>query len=444
MRRPALRRTSALLASLLAGVLTLTACDFDGAYDLPLPGSPVDADDSYEITADFNDILNIVPRSPVMVDDVTVGEVTEVERVGWHARVTLRIRDDVELPDNAVAQVKQVSLLGEKYIALDDPAGAQPTGKLADGDHIGLDETARSPEVEEVLGALSMLLSGGGVGQLSTIFDELNQLMDGRQDKLRNVLGNLRDVVGTLDEQKGDILRALEAVNSLTATLNAEKKTITDALDATGPAIAVLREQHDNLIAMLTGLEQLGEVGTRVIRKSKDDLLDSLRELQPVLAQLNAAGDDLAPGLSLAVSFPFPPSAANIIQGDYADTSAIFDVNLAELYPDPAGIPPIVPDPVDVLDGVLKCLQSGSLTSQACLDVLADVDLFNNLREQCLTAEYRGTAICQAVNAIPLTQDLPGLDDLLNLNLPLGLKQALAGANAAPEPTARDLYGGTS
>ncbi len=429
---------------LMGTVLLLTGCEFDGAYDLPLPGSPVDADHSYEITADFNDILSVVPRSPVMVDDVTVGEVTEVERVGWNARVTLRVRDDVKLPDNAVAEVKQVSLLGEKYIALEDPAGAEPTGQLSDGDHITIDETARSPEVEEVLGALSMLLSGGGVGQLSTIFDELNQLMDGRTDKLRSVLTNLRDVVGTLDEQKGDILRALEAVNNLTATLNAEKQTITDALDATGPAIAVLRSQHENLIRMLQGLDELGRVGTRVIERSKDDLLDSLRELQPVLQRLNEAGDDLAPGLSLAVSFPFPPSAAEIIQGDYADTSAIFDINLAEIYPDPLQIPPIVPDPVELLNGVLECLTSGSLTSQACLGVLADVDLFNNLREACLTAEYASSVICTAVNAIPLTQVVPSLQDLLDLNLPLGLKQALAGANASPNPSAQDLFGGGS
>jgi phospholipid/cholesterol/gamma-HCH transport system substrate-binding protein len=46
--------------------LVATGCKFDGAYDLPLPGSPVDADHSYEVTAEFADILNVVPRSPVM------------------------------------------------------------------------------------------------------------------------------------------------------------------------------------------------------------------------------------------------------------------------------------------------------------------------------------------------------------------------------------------
>ena len=148
-----------------------------------------------------------------MVDDVTVGEVTEVDRVGWHARVTLRIRDDVELPDNAIADIRQVSLLGEKYVALEPPADAEPTGTLSDGDNIALADTGRNPEVEEVLGALSFLLSGGGVGQLGTITHELNEVMDGRTDRLRHLLGSLEDVVGTLDDQKGDIIRAMEAID---------------------------------------------------------------------------------------------------------------------------------------------------------------------------------------------------------------------------------------
>ena len=76
-----------------AGALVLSGCQFEGAYDLPLPGSPVDEDDAYQVTAEFDDVLNVVPRSVVMVDDVTVGEVTEVDRIGWHAKVTMNVRN---------------------------------------------------------------------------------------------------------------------------------------------------------------------------------------------------------------------------------------------------------------------------------------------------------------------------------------------------------------
>ena len=462
-----------LLLGLVSLALVTSACDFDGAYDLPLPGSPVDDDHSFQVTAEFEDILNVVPRSPVMVDDVTVGEVTDVERVGWHARVTLRIKDDVDLPDNAVADIRQVSLLGEKYVSLEAPAGVAPTGRLSDGDTIELADTGRNPEVEEVLGALSFLLSGGGVAQLGTITHELNAVMDGRTDRLKHLLGSLEDVVGTIDDQKEDILRAMESLNSLTATLNAEKDTITDALDATGPAIEVLAAQHDELIAMLGSLDQLGEVGTRVISQSKDDILASLDHLQPVLQRLHEAGNDLAPGLNLLLSFPFPKEASQIVKGDYANTSIRADINLQNVIPNGqpgGGIPPILPDPGETLTRVEKCLRSGDIQSKACLKLLDSLRLFTNLKKECRKKKYAQNPVCVIVRALPGAGDgldpqgvldyllgvlglpggdtggLPGLPGLPDLPGGLGglLGNALADGRPSAEPSASGLFGGGS
>jgi phospholipid/cholesterol/gamma-HCH transport system substrate-binding protein len=429
---------------LVAAALLLTSCKFDGAYDLPLPGSPVDADNAIKITADFEDILNIVPKSPVMVDDVTVGEVTDVERVGWHAKVTMLVRKDVDLPDNAIAEIRQVSLLGEKYVALEPPPEGASDNRLGDGDNIPLSSTGRNPEVEEVLGALSFLLSGGGVAQLGTITKELNKVMDGRQDNLRHLLSSLTDVVGTLDDQKGDIIRAMESVNNLTATLNQEKQTVTGALDVAGPAIRVLADQHDELIAMLSALDRLGVVGTRVIGASKDDLLKSLAHLRPVLSRLHAAGDKLAPGLNLIISFPFPKEASEIVRGDYANTSIRADINLENFLPTGTTIPDIdipdlpIPDlpPVgQVLSDVQKCLQSLDITSQACQKVLADVDLLTSLKKKCKKDKYKTNPVCTVLNSLP---DLP-LDELGDLLGTLGL-----GRTSPTNPSTRDLYGGTS
>jgi phospholipid/cholesterol/gamma-HCH transport system substrate-binding protein len=294
-----LRRLRDGILVALAGSLFLTACEFDGAYDLPLPGSPVDDDNSFTITAEFADVLSVVPRSPVLVDDVTVGEVTEVDRVDWHAKVTMRVREDVVLPENSIAVIRQTSLLGEKYVSLEPDPGAEPTGQLGEGDHLALSATSRNPEVEEVLGALSFLLSGGGVGQLGTITRELNDVMSGRTERLRSLLGSLDRVVGTLDDQKADIIRAMESVNNLAATLNDGKETIAKSLDVMGPAIKVLSDQHAELMKMLRALDRLGVVGTRVIGATRDDLLSELRSLRPVLHKLNEAGDSLPNGLSL-------------------------------------------------------------------------------------------------------------------------------------------------
>jgi phospholipid/cholesterol/gamma-HCH transport system substrate-binding protein len=443
------------LGLVLTAALLTSACDFDGAYDLPLPGGPVDADDAITVTAEFEDILNVVPKSPVMVADVTVGEVTDVERVGWHAKITMLVREDVELPDNAVAEIRQVSLLGEKYVALTPPAEGAASGRLGDGDNIPLSATSRNPEVEEVLGALSFLLSGGGVAQLGTITEELNKAMSGRQEDLRHLLTSLTDVVGTLDDQKADIIRAMQSVSDLTATLNAEKETVTGALDVAGPAVAVLADQHDELVAMLSALDRLGEVGTRVITASKDDLLESLAHLQPVLSKLRKAGDQLAPGLNLLLSFPFPKEASEVARGDYANTSIRADINLENLLPPGADIPdlpipdipiPDVPPVGEVLTDVQKCLQSADLTSAACKKVLADVDLLSSLRAKCQKERHRSNPVCQVLNTVP---DVP-LDDLgdvlggvLGNVLGRSLGTSLSSGRPSGGASTRALYGGS-
>ncbi len=424
-----MRRPTRWLAAVAAGAVLLSGCDFDGAYDLPLPGSPVDEDDSFEVSADFADVLNVVPRSPVMVDDVVVGEVTEVDRVGWHARVTMRVKDNVVLPDNAIAEIRQVSLLGEKYVALEAPPDEESDGRLGNGDTIALAATGRNPEVEEVLGALSFLLSGGGVAQLGTITREANLVMSGRQGRLRSMLGSLEGVVGTLDQQKTDIIHALDSLNNLAGTLNSEKDTIGEALDAVGPAVEVLADQHDELISMLSALDRLGEVGTRVINASKEDVLSMLDDLEPILSGLRGAGRKLAPGINLLASFPFPKAANSIVQGDYADTIARVELDLRNLYAS-TGLPEIqLPDPGEVLDQVGRCLRSGSLTSAACVKVLDSVNLLKELKKQCKQPANENNVVCKVLNSVPdldLGNLLGGLTGGLS-----GLAQGLTGNPAA-------------
>ena len=324
-------RTRAFLAML--GIVAMASGCGIQAYDLPLPGKEVGEGKGYVVTAEFNDVVDVVPRTKVMANDVPVGQVDTVKREGWHAKITMTIRKNIELPADALANVRQTSLLGEKYIALVAPEGSTvaSAGKLGDGAAIGLDRTNRNPEVEEVLGALSFLLAGGGVGQLKTISDELNTMMDGRTGDMRALLGNLETTVASLNQQKGSIIKAMEQVDRLTRTLNKESKSIEEALDSFGPALKVLREQHDDLMKMMKSLDKLGVVATRVINQSGANLTTALEELQPTLRELADAGDSLPRGLTMAASFPFPENAAGLAMGDYSNALFHMDLDLGKL-----------------------------------------------------------------------------------------------------------------
>ncbi|MFI9612359.1 MCE family protein [Streptomyces sp. NPDC052023] len=312
--------------------LLLSGCEFNGWYDVELPGGAASDGRAYRVTVEFRDVLDLVPQSAVKVDDVTVGSVEKVELNGWHARVRLRVADSVRLPANAVAELRQTSVLGEKYVALSAPPGTAPVGRLRDGDRVPLGRSGRSPEIEEVLSALSALLNGGGVAQLKTITVELNKALEGRENRVRSLLEELDTFLGGLDDQRRDIVRAIEAVDRLAGRLGKEKRTIATAVDTMPPALKVLADQRRDLTKMLTALSRLGTTGTRVVKASRDDTVANLKQLRPILKQLNKAGADLPNALELLTTYPFPRNAVDAIKGDYVNLSVTADLDLASLY----------------------------------------------------------------------------------------------------------------
>lgn len=311
-----MNRALTRVVALCAGVLLLAGCgSFRGAYSISLPGGADLGDDPYTVTVQFLDVLDLVPQSGVRVADVPVGRVDGIELAeDWTAEVTVLVNGDVELPENAVAMVQQTSLLGEKYVELAAPGGGEePRGRLADGALITLDRTNRNVEVEELLGALSLVLNGGGLTQLQTIARELGEAMEGRESAIRNTLDQLDVLIGGLDEQKSEINRALDSVDRLAASLSERTGTIETALDTIGPGLDVITEQRGLLVSMLESLSRLGTVGTRIIDQAAANTVADLELLQPVLTQLAAAGPDLAGSLDLLLTYPFP---ASTIVGD--------------------------------------------------------------------------------------------------------------------------------
>jgi phospholipid/cholesterol/gamma-HCH transport system substrate-binding protein len=345
---------------------TLTACE--GVYDLPLPGGAAGGNDVYRVTVEFADVLDLVPQSAVKVNDVTVGAVEDVSLDGWHARVRVRLLDSVRLPDNAVAELRQTSLLGEKFVSLGPPPGVKGTGRLTDGDTIPLRRSGRNPEVEEVFSALSLVLNGGGVAQLKTINVELTKAMEGHEADIKGAIAELDTFIGGLDEHKSEIVRALDGLDRLSALLEAQKRDIAVAIEDLGPGLKVLADQREQLTAMLTALSDLGRVGTRVINASKADTVANLRALDPILTRLSEAGDNLPGALEMLVTYPFPRAATGAVKGDFTNLRITADLDLRTVLsniggPKPPDLPPVPPPPTGVPLSTSTALPTGLPTS---------------------------------------------------------------------------------
>ncbi|MFI0351207.1 MCE family protein [Actinomadura sp. 9N407] len=316
MRR-SLHATIALTAS-----LALTGCGIPGmkgVQDLPLPGGADVGDRPYTVTAQFANVLNLVPQSAVKVNDVAVGRVVRVSLPprGWAAEVTMLVNRGVRLPANAYAQLGQSNLLGEKYIALTPPPGGTATGTLAAGAVIPMSRTNRNPEVEEVFGALSLLLNGGGLNQVRTITTELNHALNGNEPQIRSMLERVTALTSTLNGNRKGITDALDGLNRLSATLNGQERQIGTVLDDLAPGLKVLESQRGALVRMLTSLDRLSDVAVVTIDRSRDDMIADLKALEPTLRELADSGRDLPRSLQVLLTYPFTDAVLPAIKGDY-------------------------------------------------------------------------------------------------------------------------------
>ncbi|MGW4020417.1 MCE family protein [Streptomyces sp. NPDC005009] len=325
--------------TLALGAVTVGAPRFDGIEDLPLPGGADLGDHPYTVTAELHDVLSLVPHAAVKVDDVAVGRITDIElgRDDWSARVTMEINGDVRLPADATARLEQSSLLGEKYIQLVAPAKETGAGRLADGNVIPLARTSRNTEVEEVFGALSLLLNGGGVNQLKTITQELNAALGGREPEVRSMLKRVDTLVGDLDDHRGDITDALDAVNRLSSTLATRKDDVGTVLTDLSPGLKTLEKQRGSLLTMLRSLDTLSGVAVSTIDASKDDMIADLKAIAPTLKALADAGTDLPDSLQVLMTYPFTDEVLRGVKGDYLNAY----LNIAAV-PGTQVIPPIV------------------------------------------------------------------------------------------------------
>jgi len=339
-----------------ATALCVAGCSsggFNGIYSIPLPGGASLGSHPYQVTAEFTNVSDLVPQSAVKVNDVAVGRVSKIYLPphSWIAHVTLEVNGNVRLPANAVAQLTASSLLGEQYIALSPPPrGIPPVGRLGNGDVIPVSRTTSNATVEEVFGALSLLLNGGGLAQLHTITVELNAAFNGNEAQIRSVIGELGTLISNLNAHRSDIVRALDGLNALSATLAARNKQIDHVLGHLTPGLEVLNEQRAQLVTMLNALNNLSGVAVHTINASQAAFVANLRALEPTLRELANAGNSLPLALQVLLTYPFTDQVLKDIKGDYINaylslTAQKGTTVIAPVSPGPTATPTPAPAP---------------------------------------------------------------------------------------------------
>jgi len=326
-----MRRTVAA-AICVACIAILPACEWRGLNSFRLPGTAGGGTGAYTIQAQMPDVVTIQENTRVRVNDVNIGNVTKIEVQDWHALVTMRINGDTRLPANSTAKLGQTSLLGSMHIELAPPKDEPPVGELKNGSVIPLARASLYPTTEQTLASVSLLLNGGGLGQLQEINQAIAKAFAGRENDMRSLLAQLDEFIAGTNAQTDDIIAAAENLNSLAGQVAAKDPVVDKALTTIPRALAVLAEQRANIAEAIDQLGKFSAIAADTIHQTKESLVTNLRNFAPVLRSLADAGPALTKGLDMLLTYPWPASTArNWFRGDYANLTLIVDLTLSRI-----------------------------------------------------------------------------------------------------------------
>lgn len=329
-RLRSVRRGTVAMAAVVA--VSVSGCSFGGLNSLPLPGTVGHESGASTYHVEVANIGTLESNSPVFVSDVVVGSVGKMTVRDWHADIEITVQPGVVIPANAVATVGQTSLLGSMHLALNPPLGQPPTGRLAPGATLALNDTSTYPSTEQTLSALSVIVNGGGVGQIGDLIREFYSAINGRQDKIRDLLVRLNDFVGILATQRDSINASIESLNRLGGTFAGQNEVLSTALKRIPPALDVLVKERPRLVTALEKFNTFSTLASDLINDTKADLVKDLKDLEPTLKAFVDVGPKLDAAIAYAPTFPYPQNFIDrAIRGDYINQFLVFDFTIPRL-----------------------------------------------------------------------------------------------------------------
>jgi phospholipid/cholesterol/gamma-HCH transport system substrate-binding protein len=316
--------------ALVMVALVLSSCgSWKGIANIPLPGGPGTGPDKMTIYVQMPDTLALNVNSRVRVADVYVGRVREIALKNWIATLTLDLQPGIKLPVNTLAKIGQTTLLGSQHIQLDAPPDPSPQ-LMRSGDTIPLKNSSAFPTTERVLASIATILRGGGIQNLDTIQTEVNNLLTGRADQIREFLNRLDTFTDELNKQRQDIARAIDSTNRLLSIVAQRNDTLDRVLTEFPPLIKHFADTRDLFADAVVALGRIGVAADNALSASSANLHANLANLQRPLKQLGRASPYVIGALKLMLTAPFSiENVPKVFRGDYLNVSLMVDLTLS-------------------------------------------------------------------------------------------------------------------
>jgi phospholipid/cholesterol/gamma-HCH transport system substrate-binding protein len=257
--------------------------------------------DGTEIIGMFEQVGDLVPNANVQSSDVEIGTISTIELDGWEAKVTMCLDAGEQIPENTEFVVRTTSLLGEKFVDIQSQSEGPPY--LEDGAIVGVENTSKATELEEVFAQLASILGTGNLEQLNRFTAAQADILRNRGGELREVLSRFHQFTEVLNRRRTDIANSIDSLDSVARTVVGDSSTLQRFLRTFAGSSRVLENQKEELQRLLVALDRFTIVSVQLLDSTEQGLDSQFRDLRPVLRTAVANSGNLRETLRTLATF---------------------------------------------------------------------------------------------------------------------------------------------
>lgn len=244
-----------------------------------------------QVTAAFDDVVDLVIDGSVRLNDVQVGRIAAIELTDDHrAEVTMAITASAPVPQQVQAVLAKTSVLGERYVDL-VPAEGATTCCIEDGAVI--DDTHVRTDLEDLVASGSELLVDVSADAVRTTVRLGAEAFGGREQLIGGFIDDVNSVVGTFNDNADDLVALIDALDRVTAAYAPNAAQNAAVLEDLRVAAAAFAEQDDQLLDTLDDVTTLSAEATTFLSEHQEEIQNFVRRARKVLEEIEQANGSI-------------------------------------------------------------------------------------------------------------------------------------------------------
>jgi phospholipid/cholesterol/gamma-HCH transport system substrate-binding protein len=327
--RGVLRKSFLERNQVVIGILGILFLFGGSAFALLLSGGFFE--DTYSVTAKFEDAAGIRSGDDVTVAGLEAGSVGDIRIVDGIVEVELKVKQDVKMPADSEAEIVIETLLGKKSV---DLVAGGSSEDLKDGSEISLERTTTPIDVQDLNDASVTLMERSDAQALEQLMTEVTKVTEGKAGELRVVIDGLAEVSETLGDKKRELQRLIDSLSTLATTFGERDDTIVQLIDRYDVVLANLADQREELEILLESTDSASHEVADLVGRNKGELNSTLAHLHQAFEVVSDHQLDLAASISYLEESVRGYSSVGYSQGTPNRWANIFVQSLGPLGPD--------------------------------------------------------------------------------------------------------------